>query len=792
MTDAEIDALAAKEAPAAALTDADMDRLSQGQAAPPAAQASAAPPEEPGFFRRAYETVKHGAGSVVDVTKTLAHQAGQRAARAVGLEVDEPEPTPEQGAAQVRELTRGVDNILTLGRGQRIAARIGNALGDTPENSLDETRHFSTSPVSGDIGGPSQRQARDAELAPNFQTAGSTLAVLAPVPNPLGELGGVAGKAIGATAERFAPAATAVVQKAAAPVQRVATAIRGVPVVGDAAHAVAGYEANAPIQAALTPDIDGHRLEAAKQAAVDPGGVMSSLILGGVLGPARRGIMNSEGGQKRAYIEQHGEGAKVGPFTAGKGGVYANQLHGLPENDAGIGQAELKGARGIMGDIEQRHETQHGYPYRGGPELVKDAEQAARDANQKSMLDVTLAKEQRRADVKSAKGEVLRETSKRANKTVAELEAERRQNVSEPYRVVKEQIDASPASREMVDASDLVPVVKSAARDLGTDDLAKAKLQGWLSDLESRRDFASGKVLINHRELTDFRGKLMRAAKVGQSDVRGKAETSLREAAFAVKELVDQGPYADLNRVFAEGASEVEGKRQAVGLKKKSQRDRAAEVEGLTKRYRKGVNDETQTGTDLSDLRRRLDEAERSAQPAIEEARMRNAAAREQVKGTKAKVAAGDEAAIADRKMLGLPSKIGTDTTDLNQLALRLGNRSKDSESAGRYQGDLDAYRAAHPDQETNTRLADLMKNRLDLKYSLGDAQHGTIIHRLKPMGIYRALKANVEPLTARVAYGPAKKLDPVAIAQALGRLRGATLGEKIKQAIEHDKELRQ
>jgi len=213
---------------------------------------------------------------------------------------------------------------------------------------------------------------------------------------------------------------------------------------------------------------------------------------------------------------------------------------------------------------------------------------------------------------------------------------------------------------------------------------------------------------------------------------------------------------------------------------------------------RKGITDPTQIPNpsvapeaDVAAIRQKIAEAEGSAQPAIEEARLRNAAARSKVKGTKARVAAGDEAAIPDRRMLGLNAKIGTRETDLNQLALRLRRESANSETAGASQADLEAYAAAHPDQATNTRLADLMRNRLDLKYTLdAGAGHRTLGHLMTPRGIIGTLRANATPLAGRVAYGPAKALDPIAVARALGAVRGSTLGEKVKKAIEADKEL--
>lgn len=807
----------------------------------PAAPASAKPlGEQPGFFRRGIDSIGHGGQAIANVFGKVLHQTGQRMAGAVGLEHEAP-PTSEESGAQRRELLRGVDDVTTLGYGQKLAARAGNALGDTAENSLDETKHFNADPLQGDIDrGPSLRQTRDPQLAPDFRTVGQIGGGL--LPNPVGRTLGKAGGAI----SRFAPA------------RLLAAASRVPAVLAAPAAALGEYEAVAPAQAALSANAEGHRAEAAGQAATDPGGLLMSGGAGAVFGPIRKAVMNSEGGQKRAYIEQHGEGAKVAPWSSGKGGVYDNQLAGVPKNDAGIGQAEKIGATNILDDLETRHEAEHGYPYRGGQSMVREASDASKEAASQGRTAILGAKEQRRADVSRVKREILGETAQRSKQLIGDNTAERRATVSDPYEAMRGEIDASPEASNKQDATHVVKLMRQALRDPRTPHDVRVKLQGDVDLMEQYSDAPSPaelgpaaepppplppdlvtllkaretaspenakrmdqliavsmaalpaataparparavRYMVPENHLNGLRANVMEQAKVGASDARPRAgEAPLRAAAFALKDMVDQGPYGELNRRFAEGASKNEAARLAIGLKRKPARDAAAEQENLAKRLRKGINDPTMIpgkkvpdAANLEPLRQRLSAAEQSAVPTIQQARAEAGAARGALKQTQAKRAAGDAAAVPDRTMLGLNPKIGLRKTDVNQVGLALGRQGANTETAGRSSADLNAFRAAHPEHATNTRLPVLARNRLDLQFGLAPS-HGGIIGQLHEPGVVRTLKRNLDPINARLLYGTAKKADPVAIARALGVSRGASLGQKVRAAIELHKEQRQ
>lgn len=763
MTDAEVDALSA--APSGALTDEDVDRLS---AAPPAPAA-----ERPGVFAR----IKGGLEDIGHATADQAKAFGHVLAHPI-----DSFSTPQARAdtvhsfalfnpAKRHEVERGVSDMFG-GYPQRLGEHVDQQMNEAFPDTFE--RHMA----------PDQVQA-DAANGRGFRTVGNVYGMLPA--NPVAAGVRTAAEVGGAAVARFAPRAA----EAASGIARMFGKIPGAAAVAPALKSVAAYESTAPLQAAMSADASGNRGGAALDAATDPLGVGISAIHGGVATPYKAKVMGSEGAQKRAYIEQHGEGAKVGPTTSGKGGVYQNQLHGLPENDAGVGRATEIGAEGMMKDIEGRHEAEHGFPYRGGKEMVKEARDAKIAGAEDRRLAVTAAKEARNANVDQAKAEVLAETAKRGKKIISDIDHEKRVMASEPYRVLKEQLESKPGvANARRDASALATTIDSAIWDADTSDFASAKLRSVRDKMERYRD-PGGKLMIPERQLNGFRRTLMRSAKVGHSDVAGEAEAPLRKAAFQARELVDQGPYAPLNKLFAEGAGKAEASRRAVGLTAKPGRDRFKEQEGLTKRLRKAVADPSMIPgeavppeADLTPLREKVAAARGSARPVIEATRAEASEQRTNLREAQARRARGDEGAKADRALLGLNPNIGTRDADLNQIALKLGRQAHDTETGGRAQQriDLDKYRAAHPDQATNTRLPVLMRNKLDLQFDLGSKSHGGILHRLKPSSVINTIKQNAEPLTGRLLYGPASRIDTRRTAERIGRLLGTSAARRNKE----------
>lgn len=242
-------------APAPASPKAGAPAAEADEFAPAAAEAAPAerPADTRGFFRRAYDSVASGLGAVKHVAGVGLHDVTQNALGAFGLEHEAP-PTDEARAARRRELERGVGDVVTLGYGNKAAEAVDKLAHEHLGTELRMT--------------PDQ-QARDAELAPEFRTAGQVGGSL--LPNPLGKAVGAVGKVASAAAGRAAPALTAGAAMIAA---KAPGALAG------ATRNLATYEATAPAAAALSADAGGHRLQAAREAAIDPAGLLISAGLG--------------------------------------------------------------------------------------------------------------------------------------------------------------------------------------------------------------------------------------------------------------------------------------------------------------------------------------------------------------------------------------------------------------------------------------------------------------------------------------------------------------------------------
>lgn len=171
-------------------------------------------------------------------------------ARAVGESVTHPVDTITDPARR-RQLERGLDDMLTLGYGQKLAARVGNALGDTPDVAIGPETFGGG--VAGSGGAPvANTQAADQAAAPEFRQLGNIAGGLAP-----GATSALAG--LGTRAARAA-----------------------IPAGGGAAGAVRGllgYQAAAPATAALSANSEGNRMGAAADVATDP---LGNLLAGGL------------------------------------------------------------------------------------------------------------------------------------------------------------------------------------------------------------------------------------------------------------------------------------------------------------------------------------------------------------------------------------------------------------------------------------------------------------------------------------------------------------------------------
>lgn len=259
--------------------------------------------QPPGLFERIGDkaraigrTVSTGAGTLLRHNPIVAFAGAEPGHRleAVGEHARQA-VTDLTEPAKRREILRGFDNVATLGYGQRIAARVGNALGDVGRGeSLNETRNFTVNPLAGSTGGPSTVEAADRAAAPGFQEGGTVLGLASP---------GAAGAAIkgGANLVRLGTSGIK------------ATSLPAAAALG-AARAVGGYEASAPILAAASADAEGNRLGAAREAATDP----LSLLLAGTTGAAGGAISRTSETAPARLAKRRAKDITTGDVNAGK------------------------------------------------------------------------------------------------------------------------------------------------------------------------------------------------------------------------------------------------------------------------------------------------------------------------------------------------------------------------------------------------------------------------------------------------------------------------------------------
>lgn len=302
----------AEEAPArpAPATGGGSDwAVDEAPAPAPAAAPATPPPDNRGFWTRAYDSVAGGLGAVKHVAGVGLHDVTQNALGAFGIEHEAP-PTDETRAARRRELERGVGDVVTLGYGNKAAEAVDKF---AAQHGFEP--HMTP-----------EQQSRDAELAPEFRTAGQVGGSL--LPNPLGKAVGAVGEVAGAVAGRAAPALVAGAAKVAA---KAPAAVAG------AAKNLATYEATAPAAAALSADASGHRLNAAREAAIDPAGLLISAGLGSAPALAKgtgHAVRELAERAPAAEAEQLMTGVMAGEGKHGRATTKAAKLLTPKETDA--------------------------------------------------------------------------------------------------------------------------------------------------------------------------------------------------------------------------------------------------------------------------------------------------------------------------------------------------------------------------------------------------------------------------------------------------------------------------
>lgn len=235
-----------------------------------APKATLEPPKAaPSVWERLGARLKSSASNIASTVSSGAKAVGEAATHPLQTITD---------PARRRQFERGLDDMVTLGYGQRLAARIGNALGDKPDVAIGPQTFGGG--VKGSGGAPvGNTQAADQEAAPEFRQLGNVVGMFTPgAANAVGKAGGaVAARALGNVAAKTVPQAAGL----------------------GLARSVLGYEATAPVQAALSADAEGHRLDAAKEAATDPLGLALSAA-GGAAGGAVKGDVAHGGARSRA------------------------------------------------------------------------------------------------------------------------------------------------------------------------------------------------------------------------------------------------------------------------------------------------------------------------------------------------------------------------------------------------------------------------------------------------------------------------------------------------------------
>ena len=310
------------------------------------------------------------------------------------------------------------------------------------------------------------------------------------------------------------------------------------------------------IPAAVAQAPDGHTLEAIGDAATDPAG----LALSGGVGLAGRALSKTGEGIADRIDETRGAKARKLIEDRGRGAEVSLASPGK----GGVFDAELAG--------------------------IPNNDQAIGTAAQRG-------------------GEAL----------VSQIKEDHRVETSRPYKELKSRIDATPMAREMVDVTPIVVNMMDAVDDLGTHPAVRAQLKEQLVILEKHRATENDPVQVSQEQLNALRGTLMKMSKVGTTDAPAAKEAPLRAAAFAAKDMVDEGPYARLNELYAEGAQRTAARRKLLGLAKKSPADENIDFNKARLNIQRGeAETNSATGGAFTDRIRELGQQNPSYQPSID------------------------------------------------------------------------------------------------------------------------------------------------------------------------------
>lgn len=216
-------------------------------------------------------------------------------------------------------------------------------------------------------------------------------------------------------------------------------------------------------------------------------------------------VLKSPGAQARQRLEARG--ANVGLTDSGSGGVFDNELAGLPANDRGIGQASRRAAASVLTGMDQDFRENVLMPH----------------VQNKAAIEATLGPG---AQGPLGPGHQIRDVTPLYSELVKVYQSER-----------------------------LTPP-------------EQAQVRGILDRLERHIGDQNGQtgIYMTETQLNDFRGMLQDVSKVGSPSQPTVAQAKMQGPAHEAKTLVDQGPYADTNAKFHEGKSAYEDRRQLLDL----------------------------------------------------------------------------------------------------------------------------------------------------------------------------------------------------------------------------------
>lgn len=154
-----------------------------------------------------------------------------------------------------------------------------------------------------------------------------------------------------------------------------------------------------------------------------------------------------------------------------------------------------------------------------------------------------------------------------ANKGLGMLRTEERAVKGAAGRQIG-RVGESPAAGELVDVTDVMANMRAAAEDLGTDTGTAQKLHDAIGKIERQQgaDFNpdTDNYFLTQNDANKLRRSLGRSGKSGIST--DEKLNPLQRATSQVKDIVDQGPFAEANAEFAKEAKNYQQSRKLLGI----------------------------------------------------------------------------------------------------------------------------------------------------------------------------------------------------------------------------------